>query len=211
MAAPIDGYGQYPPQDQYEQPDQQGFEAQNTEPGPAPAGPEHGKKKKRGYATQAFEFGAGSNVGAGGPMQGGPTQPYGMPPIQPAPAYGGYPAQDQQAVGAGYPSPQPYGIQQPAGPAAPGVGGYQAPEPYYPPAAGSPVVPQGPGGVGGITQGMSQMQVGGGPAPMPINQQARPMPLNQLYPTDLLSQPLNVAELDLPPPAIILPPNVCQP
>jgi hypothetical protein len=32
--------------------------------------------------------------------------------------------------------------------------------------------------------------------------------LNQLYPTDLLNQPFNVAELELPPPPIILPPNV---
>lgn len=32
--------------------------------------------------------------------------------------------------------------------------------------------------------------------------------LNQLYPIDLLNQAFNVAELDIPPPAIILPPNV---
>lgn len=36
-------------------------------------------------------------------------------------------------------------------------------------------------------------------------------PLNQLYPTDLLNQPFNVSELDLPPPPIILPPNVGSP
>lgn len=37
----------------------------------------------------------------------------------------------------------------------------------------------------------------------------RPVPLNQLYPTDLLTQPFNVAELDYPPPPVILPPGVC--
>ncbi|KAF2801929.1 COPII component protein [Mytilinidion resinicola] len=37
--------------------------------------------------------------------------------------------------------------------------------------------------------------------------QAPPQQLNQLYPTDLVSQPFNVLELDLPPPQINLPPN----
>lgn len=64
---------------------------------------------------------------------------------------------------------------------------------------------------------MGQMGVGGQP-PLPAGQPGQPQPpggaarpavLNQLYPTDLLNQPFNVAELDLPPPAIILPPNVC--
>jgi protein transport protein SEC24 len=32
--------------------------------------------------------------------------------------------------------------------------------------------------------------------------------LNQLFPSDLISQPFNVQELDLPPPPINLPPNV---
>ncbi|KAI9870514.1 MAG: COPII subunit, partial [Pleopsidium flavum] len=40
----------------------------------------------------------------------------------------------------------------------------------------------------------------------PTHSQHRPQ-LNQLYPTDLLNQPFNVSELDLPPPPIILPPN----
>ena len=40
-------------------------------------------------------------------------------------------------------------------------------------------------------------------------QAPRPVPLNQLYPTDLLTQPFNVAELDYPPPPIVLPPGVC--
>jgi protein transport protein SEC24 len=64
--------------------------------------------------------------------------------------------------------------------------------------------------VGGITQGMGQMGLGGPgqAAAQPQAAATRPMALNQLYPTDLLNQPFNVAELELPPPPIILPPNV---
>jgi protein transport protein SEC24 len=216
MAAPHDGYGQgYAPADPYAQqsPVQPGFAA--TSP-PPPAGQEHegGKKKKRGYAAQAYDFGAGANSALGGqPQAGGAFQP-------PAPAFGGYAAQPEVqpgygapqyggqvggaqpgSAGSGYPAPAPYG----------GGVGYQAPDPGYP-APGAPLA----GGVGGITQGMGQMNVGGQP-PLPGAQPgqpqagqaaARPAILNQLYPTDLLNQPFNVAELDLPPPPIILPPNV---
>ncbi|KAF2205030.1 hypothetical protein GQ43DRAFT_437365 [Delitschia confertaspora ATCC 74209] len=38
-------------------------------------------------------------------------------------------------------------------------------------------------------------------------QQPHIAPMNQLYPTDLITQPFNVAELDQPPPPINLPPN----
>jgi protein transport protein SEC24 len=57
---------------------------------------------------------------------------------------------------------------------------------------------------------MGQMGFGGPgqAAAQPQQSSARPMALNQLYPTDLLNQPFNVAELELPPPPIILPPNV---
>jgi protein transport protein SEC24 len=217
MAAPQDGYGQgYPPPDPYAQqsPLQQGFEAATSPPPPAGHENEGGKKKKRGYAAQAYDFGAGANSALGGqPVAGGAFQP-------PAPAFGGYAAQsDAQPAysapqyagqvggavpgtpGSGYPAPAPYG----------GGVGYQAPDPGYP-GPGAPVA----GGVGGITQGMGQMNVGGQP-PLPGAQPgqpqagqgaARPAVLNQLYPTDLLNQPFNVAELELPPPPIILPPNV---
>lgn len=43
----------------------------------------------------------------------------------------------------------------------------------------------------------------------PVVQPQRHVQLNQLYPTDLISQPFNVAELEYPPPPIILPPGVC--
>jgi hypothetical protein len=86
------------------------------------------------------------------------------------------------------------------------VASYQAPEPYYPSAGAPPAQ----GGVGGLAAGMSAMNLGPGAQQQPqqLPPQARPGPLNQLYPTDLLNQPFNVSELDLPPPPIILPPNV---
>lgn len=146
----------------------------------------HGSKKKRAYAGQAYEFGAGPNAALGGQLQGGG-------------AYGGYPAPQQpqayqQGVYGAEPAqmaPQMVGQPEP-------VGGYQAPvEPY----------PSQPVNMGQVTQQMGQMNMGGQPAgqPMPVQRGA---PLNTLYPTDLLTQPFNVAELDYPPPPIVLPPNV---
>jgi protein transport protein SEC24 len=59
------------------------------------------------------------------------------------------------------------------------------------------------------------MQLGGQPQSQyqqpgqaAAQQPARVGPLNQLYPTDLMNNPLAVSELDLPPPLIVLPPNV---
>lgn len=151
-----------------------------------------GKKKKRAYAAGAFDVGTGGNAAVGGQLPGGGQ--FGTP--QPmTPAYGGYPGQDQQAAAAAYP-----GAQQFTPVAGPGY-----PQPGY----GAAPMP----GVADITQGMSNMQMGGGqPVPQQQQQQQPPQarigPLNQLYPTDLLSQPFNVSELDLPPPPVILPPNV---
>ena len=63
------------------------------------------------------------------------------------------------------------------------------------------------GGVTDITHGMNNLGMGG-QAPL-ANQPLLQRPqLNQLYPVDLLNQPFNVSELDLPPPPIILPPDV---
>ncbi|KFY10901.1 hypothetical protein V492_04788 [Pseudogymnoascus sp. VKM F-4246] len=202
MSAPQEGYPPqgYPQQEQYgEQQPQPGFGAA----APPPAEEHHdahgGKKKKRGYAAQAYDFGAGGNAALGGQ----PPNPENFAPVG-APAYGGYPAPaEQPAYGANQPytdAPQPaaaYGQS-----ALGGLGGYQAPQQAGYPAPGAP-----PGGdVGGITQGMGQMGIapqaaapGAGGAPK--------VALNQLYPTDLLNQPFNVAELELPPPPIILPPN----
>ncbi|KAH7029407.1 protein transport protein SEC24 [Microdochium trichocladiopsis] len=206
MAAPNDGYGQYPPQQQYTEEgqypaEQPAFEQQGS-PAPPAGGayqaPDQGKKKKRGYATQAFEYGTGGNASAT-PLGGTGGA---------APATPGYPGQNFQQ--GGYPSPTqaaPYGQQQQGIPGGqPSVGGYQAPDPYYN-AGAAP----GLSGMAGITSNMAGMNLGGQqPAQqqMPQQQQQQPRPaLNQLYPTDLLNQPFNVSELDLPPPPCILPPN----
>lgn len=78
------------------------------------------------------------------------------------------------------------------------------------------------GDVDGITQGVGSMQMGGQSGPQPQAYQQQPQlpgqqgaaaphmnrgPLAQLYPTDLMNQPFNVSELDLPPPPINIPPN----
>ncbi|RSM10158.1 hypothetical protein CDV31_007341 [Fusarium ambrosium] len=188
-------YGQYAAEDQ--QP-QQGYEDQAAAQQPQQHEAAHHKKKKRGYAAQAFEVGTGANAVAGSQTQSAPQQ-YGAPVSQAAPGYGGYQAEPQAAAPQGYPS---YGAQQPAAQAP--QYGYQAPDQGYPaPGAGQPAP-----GIGGITQGMGNMSVGGQPQQQQqAAQQARPAVLNQLYPTDLLSQPFNVSELDLPPPPIVLPPQ----
>ncbi|TLD31113.1 hypothetical protein PspLS_02645 [Pyricularia sp. CBS 133598] len=217
MSAPDQGYGQYPPAgQQYDQqqqpyPDQQGFEAQPGAPPQAGAPPAADGRKKRNYAAGAFDVGTGANVAPGaGPPMPGQTPQYGMPPAG-QPAYGGFAQQpDPQASVYGDPSqqqPQQYGAPMPS-PGQPGVGGYQAPDPYYTGGVGAPGAPAGPGGVAGLTSNLAGMQLGPGqPAQAPAQQQARPTPLNQLYPTDLLNQPFNVSELDLPPPPVILPLN----
>lgn len=92
--------------------------------------------------------------------------------------------------------PQPLGYQQPVYGAEPSQ--VQPAVPGYAP----PTAP----GVAQITQQLGAMGVAD------VNQPAQAprssVPLNQLYPTDLISQPFNVAELDYPPPPIVLPPNV---
>jgi protein transport protein SEC24 len=57
-----------------------------------------------------------------------------------------------------------------------------------------------------MTQQFNQMDISQKATPQAVPQ--RVPVLNQLYPTDLLNQPLAVKELDYPPPAAILPPNV---
>ena len=212
MASPQPGqppYGspapeQYP-QEQYDASQHDAPAAQQPAqhaPAPPPSG---ASRKKRGYAGQAYEFGGGANSALGGQQQGGGAYP---PP--PGAGYGGY--GQQPAPGAPQPS---YGapvspVGAPAGGAAPGygqqpaaLGGYQPPEPSYP-AQGAPGQPPPQPGVGNITQGMGTMALSG----QGQHQQQGRMHMNQLYPTDLLNSPLNVADLDLPPPPIILPANV---
>jgi protein transport protein SEC24 len=165
MAAPQGGY---PPQEGYGQPAAYGSPTQQQAPTPV----QHGGKKKRAYAGEAFEFGSGANAALGGQLPAGGS-------------YGAYPQQQ-----AGYQQPAAYGAdpaQAYAAPAAPGVaqmtqqfGAMGMTDPHLLPPQPAPQAPQAP----------------------------RTVPLNQLYPTDLLSQPFNVAELDYPPPPIVLPPGV---
>ncbi|VUC23646.1 unnamed protein product [Clonostachys rosea] len=209
-APPGEGYGQFPGPDQGQQahPDQpQPYGEQ--QPGSPHDVAAHGKKKKRGYAAGAFDVGSGANAAVGGQLQGG--NQFGIPqPQQAAPQYG-YPqnepqqpaAQGYQYPGQGYGAPQQQQQQQPAY-------GYQAPEPGYQApgvqAAGVPGAPGAPG-VAGITQGMGGMQIGAGQPQQQAQGQAPRAAMNQLYPTDLINQPFNATELDLPPPPINLPPN----
>ena len=140
-------------------------------------------KKKRAYAAQAYDF--GSNTPGAAP---------GAPP----PA-----GQDQfntqfsqmnigQQPSAGY--PQPGGYSQPGHP-QPGH-----PQPGYP----QP---------GGYSQPGYAHQPYQAPQTYPSQQPPQPLAgqsnpyMNQLYPSDLISQPFDVRELDNSPPAINLPPN----
>lgn len=194
-------YGQEVAQD-YSGTPQPGFE-QPAAPLPA------GGKKKRAYAGQAFEFGAGPNAGAQPPAAAaaafpgaGPATGYGYPAQQPQqmgyqqPAYGDAAAQQPQAA---------YGQPAYAAPAA-----YQAPDASYVAPGAAPMMQ---GGVAGVTQQFSQMGMGQSAQPAPAQQPAQPMQrLNPLVPVDLSvqGQPFQVADLDVPPPPIILPPNVSQ-
>ena len=175
-----DGYPQSPTgHDEYGQDEHQSSQQQAALP--------PGQRKKRAYAGQAYEFGAGANSALGGQQQAGGQ-------------YGQYNNQQEQA---GYPqggyAQTPAAATQPQ-PEPPMLGGYQPPAPTYP--------TQNTGqGMAQMTQQFGHMDMSQKPpAPAPgLAQQTR---LNQLYPTDLMNQPLNVAELDYPPPPAVLPPNV---
>ena len=203
MSIPQSGYPQPGQQEHYdtnqhEVPDN-ASPAQGGPPAPSAAG-----RKKRHYAGQAYDFGAGANSALGGQQQGGggfPGPPGGgysqqaQQPGQPGPGYVSGPASPAFQTGA-----PGYGQQPPA------VGGYQPPEPGYP----THGAPQHQPGMGQITQGMGNLAMGNQAQHQAPHMQGRTQ-MNQLYPTDLLNQPLNVSELDLPPPPIILPPNVSKP
>lgn len=215
MASPQGGYppAGYPAADHYA--GQSQYNEQQPEQSGSPAGPpppagypeaDGGKKKKRGYAAQAYDFGAGANSALGGQPVAGGTYPTQVPVV------GG--AYQQPGAQPGYGAPQPYGVQAGGSPATmaspygqPAAGGYQPPEAGYP----GPAAPAQGGVMGGITGAMGHMGLGGSQPGVQVQPQqgaARPATLNQLYSTDLINQPFNVSELDLPPPPIILPTNV---
>ncbi len=213
MSAPQGGYPP-PGADAYGPGAHPQYDGQQQHPGyehagsPDPAGApqpatQAGGRKKRAYAGQAFEYGTGANAALGGQNAGiaGYSGAAGAAP------WGGYPSQPQQpGYGAeqtpGSPPAPMYPQQQPA--PYGGVGGYQAPDQGYP---AQPTPP----GVGGITSQFGQMNMGGPQPPLVQHIPQRAQPLNQLFPTDLASQPFQVSELDLPPPPIILPQNVGHP
>ena len=111
--------------------------------------------------------------------------PGGGVPQPPAPGYGApqaaYPAQQT-----GYGAPQQ---------------GYGAPVPAY----GQPV-PQSPQEP--LAQQFGQMNLGPGPAPAQVMPQSTQNSQNPLVGSDLMQQPLQAWELEIPPPAINLPANV---
>lgn len=190
----------------YQDNQQDGAQQQAAIPAPAAGG-----KKKRAYAGQAFDFGTGANAGQS-PAPGG----------QPAPGAGafGYPAQQPQQPAYGMPQQPAYGQPGYVDPAAQqpayGQSAYGQPAGYEPPQTGYPQQPAAPGmvqqGVQGVTQQFSQMGMGGGQPTQQPQQVPQPAQrLNPLIPTDISmqGQPFHVSDLDLPPPPIILPPNVC--
>ncbi|GAB7346659.1 hypothetical protein MBLNU459_g1789t1 [Dothideomycetes sp. NU459] len=184
--------------------------AYDQQTGPAGAA---GGRKKRAYAGQAFEFGTGANAGAGAGA--------GAAAAQQAPPGVAYPGAQPAAYS--YPPHQPQtGYQQPAygDPAAQsaqpayaqpayGAGGYQPPDPSYPVQAASTLQ----AGVGAMTQQFGNMGMGGGQAQAQPQQPVQPAPgmqrLNPLQPVDISAQgqPFHVADLDLPPPSLVLPAN----
>ncbi|CAI6093253.1 unnamed protein product [Clonostachys chloroleuca] len=209
-APPGEGYGQFPGPGQGQQahPDQPQYGEQ--QPGSPHDVAAHGKKKKRGYAAGAFDVGSGANAAVGGQLQG--ANQFGIPPPQQATPQYGYPSNEpQQPAAQGYQYPgQGYGAPQQQQQQQQPAYGYQAPEPGYQApgvqAAGVPGAPGAPG-VAGLTQGMGNMQIGAGQPQQQPQGQAPRAAMNQLYPTDLINQPFNATELDLPPPPINLPPN----
>ena len=192
VQTPQEGYSQQQQGSEYENYDSQ--TPPGVGPGP-PQGPAAARKKRRDYAGQAYEFGAGGNAAGTPPGPGGSVS--GFNQQQDAAGYpqGGY-SQNPTAVQPGQ-TPMYGGQDQGAA-----IGGYQPPGAQYP-AQAQP-------NVSGVTQQFSQMDMAQKPVAAQQPQQAagRPPALNQLYPTDLQNQPLNVAELDYPPPPAILPPNV---
>ena len=172
--------------------DEQMFPSQG-QPAPAPGG-----RKKRAYAGQAYEFGAGANSALGGQQVGGGIHP------GPGGQYASYPQQPQQEQ---YQQPT-YGHHQQPGYGmdptmqVPSYGqstytdsGYQSSPPDYHSDQKQPP------SISTVTQGMGSLDV---------RHQAPPRKANQLYPMDLLNQPFNVGELDLPPPPIMVSDAVCH-
>ena len=206
---PQQGFGSpEQPSSQDPSPPPQQYDAQ----GQAPAG----GKKRRQYAGQAYDFGAGANtqppagaaysgVTAGYEGYNVPQQAGYQQPQQPQPqAQDGYQA---AGYGSGYGNiqqqQQQYGQSQ-YQPQPAGAGGYQPPDGMYAGAGGDQ------GGMDHLATGLNNMGLQGSPQPAPQQAPMQRPHLNQLHPTDMMNQPFQVSELDLPPPPMVLPPNVSR-
>ena len=189
-----------PQEDQYGQPPVDGV------PNGAQDAPAQSKKKKGRYAQGAFDVGQGANVSGGvAPPPPVASQYPSQPMQQQQPGYGGYPQQQPQQ---GSQQP-PYGQQQPPAYGQPEFGDqpptYQQPQYGQQPAYGQ--TPQ--AGYAPPTEKLGAMT---------MNEQIQPQQqpqgragffqLNRLQASDLISQPLDVREVEMAPPPIVLPPNV---
>lgn len=207
MASPQQAYSDGPPDPEGGQSIEDGQYEQPSSPQQANAVPAGGRVKKRAYAGQAYEFGAGANSALGGQQTAGAGYPG-----SPVPAAGGYGQQAQQQPSYGMPPQPSYGdpsTQTPAAQPAYGQPQYGAPQGGYEPAQSAGYQPPGgQPGVQGVQQQFQQMNVGGQQPQQPG--QAQAMRLNPLQPVDISmqGQPFHVTDLDQPPPPIILPPNV---
>lgn len=171
------------------------------------AAPQGGYPPQEGYGQPGGGYGSPVEQPAGTP----PPAAQGQPGGKKKRAYAGQAFEfgsganaalgGQPVAGGAYPQPQAQApmYQQPMYGADPSQ--MQPAAPGYPAAA--PPVAQ-------MTQQFGAMGMGDPHQMQPQSAQVpRPVPLNQLYPTDLLTQPFSAAELDYPPPPIILPPGVC--
>ena len=156
MSYPQPGYGYQETQGDPNQPP-----AQQAPPPPAGGGPpsQAQGRNKRVYASQQYEFAQGANAALGAPG-GGYPQDTAPPPFAAAPGY----QPNQPAVAPQWNAEPQYGAppayRQPASVGAPVYGQVPTPAPGY----GDPV--------GGITQGMGNMnmQAGMGATPAPGHQ-----------------------------------------
>lgn len=217
MADPYQNYGQ--PGHENGQAQYNGT-GQQTDGAAAPPPPTTtatgGGKKKRAYAGQAFDIASGANtvppsahmpsqtpqnVGYG--YQQSSTQGYQQP------SYGVY---GDQGQGQQMPSTQQYG-QQPAA-YNPQAAYPQAQPAYGGQSTGDAVSSFMHDGAAAVTQQMGQMGLGAGQQPQQQPLLAQPR-LNPLQPVDISpqgqGQPFQASDLDLPPPPLILPQNVCVP
>jgi protein transport protein SEC24 len=166
------------------------------------ASPQGGYPPQEGYGQQPVAYGAPVQQPGEAPASQGHTGG------RKKRAYAGeafeFGSGANAALGGQPPAGGAYGAYPPQQPAY-GADPSQMAQGYAP-----PVAP----GVAQMTQQFGAMGVTDPhlmpPQPAPQAPQApRAVPLNQLYPTDLLTQPFNVAELDYPPPPIVLAPGVC--